>query len=415
MATTEPPRHPDLRPLEATRRWSALEAEAAAGDVLAALALRTWHDADEVTDHVVARITSGIATYEATEDVDTTDLWWSVNRNLELNLLTLAERRPATAEELASRAELGRRRAEAGFAIGDVLRAYHVGYLVFWEAITDNARAQGQPAVDALLDHAGRIWSVLDEITTAVEHAHREYLAIQDVSARQLGLRFISELRSDPGRPGHAEQTARDLDLNPTDAFLFAVVPDHVTSLASVRGALAINEPDRTVILTQPEHPSASAEQRLSGVLERAGYRPVGVGLAQMGIAGAASSLDGAERAYNVAQAIGLQACTFRQRWLDCLIVESAPALAEIASGAVRVVSQAPTVRATLEAMLEVDGNVSAAARLLELHPNTVTYRLNRFEQQTGLDPRTTDGALGVQLALTLAASAARPQSGASP
>jgi hypothetical protein len=412
VVTTDPARHPDLRALEATQRWSALEAEAAAGDVLAALALRTWHGADEVTDQVVARVTSGIATYGATGEVDTTDLWWSVNRNLELNLVTLAERRPATAEELASRAELGRRRAEAGLGIGDVLRAYHVGYMVFWEAITDNARAQGQPAIDALLDHAGHIWSVLDEITTAVEHAHREYLAIRNVSTRKLGLRLISELRSGPSRRGEAERAARDLGLNPTDAFLFSVAPAHVTPLGDIGGGVIIEEPDRTVVVTQPEDPSSTAEKRLAEQLQHAGCDRVGVGLSHMGIGGAAASLVGAERAYRAAQSAGLSVCAFREQWLECLILEFAPALDDIAIDAVRAIVQAPSMRATVETMLHVDANVSAAARLLEVHPNTVTYRLNQFEQQTGLDPRTTDGALGVRLALTLAA--ARSQNGTS-
>jgi DNA-binding PucR family transcriptional regulator len=92
----------------------------------------------------------------------------------------------------------------------------------------------------------------------------------------------------------------------------------------------------------------------------------------------------------------------FRDDWLACLVVESAPELHGIAGSAVAVLLDAPDMHDTMQAMLDTDANVSAAARRLGLHPNTVTYRLSRFAKQTGLDPRTTTGLLAVRLALTL-------------
>ncbi len=42
------------------------------------------------------------------------------------------------------------------------------------------------------------------------------------------------------------------------------------------------------------------------------------------------------------------------------------------------------------------------------MHPNTVSYRLERFSERTGVDPRTSDGLLQTALAILLA-RAGRP------
>ena len=47
-----------------------------------------------------------------------------------------------------------------------------------------------------------------------------------------------------------------------------------------------------------------------------------------------------------------------------------------------------PALRATLVAFADCDLNAGRAARRLQVHPNTVHYRLRRIEQLTGRDTR---------------------------
>ncbi len=56
----------------------------------------------------------------------------------------------------------------------------------------------------------------------------------------------------------------------------------------------------------------------------------------------------------------------------------------------------------TLGAYLASDGSLSQAAKLVHVHPNTVSYRLGRVENLTGLDLRRSETRLDLQLALLI-------------
>jgi DNA-binding PucR family transcriptional regulator len=56
----------------------------------------------------------------------------------------------------------------------------------------------------------------------------------------------------------------------------------------------------------------------------------------------------------------------------------------------------------TLRAYLAADANLTKSARLLNVHPNTVVYRLRRIQELTGHDPRAMDELLVLFLALKL-------------
>jgi DNA-binding PucR family transcriptional regulator len=56
----------------------------------------------------------------------------------------------------------------------------------------------------------------------------------------------------------------------------------------------------------------------------------------------------------------------------------------------------------TLRAYLAADGNLTSSARMLNVHPNTVVYRLRRIREITGRDPRAIDELLVLFLALKL-------------
>ncbi|MFC7841496.1 PucR family transcriptional regulator [Streptomyces sp. NPDC057382] len=64
----------------------------------------------------------------------------------------------------------------------------------------------------------------------------------------------------------------------------------------------------------------------------------------------------------------------------------------------------------TLRAYLDHFGDVSAAARTLDVHPNTLRYRLRRMTEVSGLDLRSPDARLLAQVELRLGEAAAGPR-----
>ena len=69
--------------------------------------------------------------------------------------------------------------------------------------------------------------------------------------------------------------------------------------------------------------------------------------------------------------------------------------------------------RETLAALVATSGNLTAAARELHLHANSVAYRLARLEESCGLEVRTRDGLLRARLALELVGGAVEAHGGA--
>lgn len=72
----------------------------------------------------------------------------------------------------------------------------------------------------------------------------------------------------------------------------------------------------------------------------------------------------------------------------DDLVVSHDEHTAQLIPDAVRKALGDPTIRATIEALVDADLNVATAALALNLHPNSMRYRLRRVHELTGRDPR---------------------------
>lgn len=89
------------------------------------------------------------------------------------------------------------------------------------------------------------------------------------------------------------------------------------------------------------------------------------------------------------------------------LIVEALPSLraADLHAGAEVLAQQSNTVlRTTARVILDLGGDVGAAATVLHAHRTTLYYRMNRILELTGVDLRTGPARTDLQLALWLAA-----------
>ncbi|MFL6190561.1 MAG: hypothetical protein ACJ75E_12060 [Actinomycetes bacterium] len=102
------------------------------------------------------------------------DLRDSVASNLESMVAQLTTDRPP---DLSAPRETGRRRAEQGTPLADILHAYRIGFTELWEAIVEEARRGDQAPSETLVDAATGVWWLIGEYTQELTVAYREAAA----------------------------------------------------------------------------------------------------------------------------------------------------------------------------------------------------------------------------------------------
>ena len=387
---------------------STSQGETAADDRLSALVARMQAGAETFADRAVRRITATVTSYDRDDTVARDDLWWSVYRNLQAVLHALDDQRPLDDEALTVWRELGVRRAQQGMAIDDVMRAFRVGYTVLWEGLSQIAAQQGPQYAQVLLEHAAHVWMTFDQVTSVVAEAHRETVEVRHVDRRRRALRFLDGLQRYPEDAHATEEIGRSLGLDPQGPFTVAV--HRPGSSASLGGSdlLAIDQPDRVVVLSTCAGEPSRCEDTLAGVLQARGVTNIGVGIMRVGLAGARQSLDDADAAARAAAALDAELVMFRTDWLACLALKHSGQLNVLVAPAVQALENDEDLCSTLDAFLTADGSLAATGKALFVHANTVAYRLRQFALRTGIDPRTATGMALTQLALTYSRKAAR-------
>ena len=369
------------------------------GDLVATLATKMLGDLEHLTGYVVERVVAEVDAYRNEAVVVRGDLWWSCYRNAELVLTLLIEDRRVADEELGVRRALGARRAQQGLAIEDVLQAFHVGCLVLWEEVMRLAETKGRAATAHVLARAGQIWSHMHEISGAVAHAHRMEVTRAQSLAHTGASAFLSALAQWPLNTA-ATDHARDLGFDPKGGFVAAMFRGPV-----VRGlcspSFVLEQPDRMVVMCAATSGAAIAEDEMCERLRAGGAQAVGVGLARTGIDGAKATLRDAERAHTAALRGNRDAVQFREDWFLATVVDAADDLNALVSEVQRELADEETAD-TVATFLQADGRMSETAKRLHVHPNTVTYRLDRFKRKTGVDLRTMRGAMLGRLVVSL-------------
>lgn len=104
------------------------------------------------------------------------------------------------------------------------------------------------------------------------------------------------------------------------------------------------------------------------------------------------------QRALVVSQLRG-EPCCYEECWLAATLLPVGDQLAELLAPAHEAIKRYPDLAGTVAAFAESNLSQSAAARRLGIHTNTVGYRLTRWSELTGGEPRSAAG-----LVLSLAA-----------
>ncbi len=384
------------------------------------LAQRVLGRVDALTDRLVTVIGTQNPGYRSVEVVAPDDLWRSCHDNLTrvLQLVVLADR-PAHDVHYDAARDTGRRRAEQGLPLDDLLRSFRLGGRLVWEAIVDEARSTPTVEDSHLLDVGTRVWEVVDrtsaEVAAAYHDAERGLVRADEQRRTSVWAALLAGAGDDAGLVFEA---ARLLGV-PVDATYVVVVgepgtrdsgaaqrledrlaADGVTSTWQAHGgglvglvvsSLVPGKVDTTMaLLTRHLEVRAGVSPPFGGLLGvDAGFRQATLALRTLRPRDRVAALD--ER---LPEALLLNAPELSERlvatWLGPLL-------------ALPSVEQAPLLD-TLHAWVETSGSASRTAEAVHCHRNTVLNRLrrlNRLLEPTGHD---LSASTPVELALALRA-----------
>jgi phosphoglycolate phosphatase-like HAD superfamily hydrolase len=370
----------------------------------------------DLVDRVVQRILTEIEFYRDRDVVGLEDLRGSVRSNLESMVTQLTSDRPP--DVTAPRAT-GRRRAEQGTPLADILHAYRLGFTELWEAIVEEARNAHAPS-ETLVDAASGVWWLIGEYTQELTVAYREAAAELLLAGARERSALVEALFTG-GIPDRDTlwEAAKLLRL-PWEG-VFVVVAAEAPGLAQeglpdVEALLAA----RGIGSAWRLHPDIQ-----TGVvsLRRRDVLPVLFELlgrsvrARSGVSPIYHSLEETPRALHYARLVlaslpaGCSAVgQFEETPLRVLAAAAPDAAGALARTVLGPVLELPTpdrstLLDTLRAWFEAGGSAVETGRRIYCHPNTVRYRLRRLQEHTGRsldDPRAVAELLAALDALRL-------------
>ncbi|MFF0339993.1 PucR family transcriptional regulator [Kribbella sp. NPDC004875] len=349
----------------------------------------------ELTDALVATIYAQNPAYEELDSVPRQDLWRSCHDNVARVVQMIA----GTDDHFDAAQATGRRRAEQRMPLDDVLKSFRLGGRLVWEALIDEARAQGMAESEVLLDVAGKVWEVVDRTSSQVAaayHAAERYLVRADEQRRSTLWEGLLQGRADRAL---VQEAATVLDV-PVDGPYLVVAIDNLvdddgttTSFARRLARLRVPSawqvrPQAVVGLLALGTESAEVVLRVLRELVHApaGLSGVVTGLAHVDVAYRQAML--ARRTLPVGR---IDVAPLTERLPEALLL-SAPELAEqlVQTWLVPLrtlpTSERELLLDTLDKWVTAAGSVRRTADLAHCHRNTVINRLNRVHQITGRD-----------------------------
>jgi hypothetical protein len=346
-------------------------------------------DVDALVVRIVAQIRREFPEYTVVADAEQTAMVIDEMRNV---ILGFRDRRPPAVADARHGLMLGRRRAEQGIPIETLLGAYNTGYNILWNELRDRALARDPSQEADLLPVVNVMMAWLRSITGTVAEGYAAATAARDEDRLALAQTFVAGLSHGGAGSDAVEAAARGLGFDPAVPFQVIcaaaddVSPESLHDLRrQLRGPAAVVGLGRMLTVTVQGIP-------VETVLDRLGEKPIaGVGLPRAGLAGAAESLTDAERALALAERRGT-VVHFEQDWLLATLLPQASRLTPLAEATAP--EDHPHLAEAVRAYAGHHFSITASAEALHVHANTVKYRLTRWHEITGWDPRTLDGLM---------------------
>ena len=285
---------------------------------------------------------------------------------------------------LAQVSAVGETRARQGMPIEDMLLAWRIGV----QAVLDHARASAaqlgiEPA--QLLEFMQALLASSDRAMTIVARAHRGaelQLAGEEQERRTL---FVTGVLTGSFAPAYAREQAEQWGLDPRSEYqaLRADVTD-AGARAQLERALGLHD------MTHPRNGlAAMTGDDLAGFVHAPArgdvVSAVGIGPPRL-LEGLAESFALATRALSTARAFALVGVRSVETLglLPAVVGDGAVGDALCRRYLEPLTQSAAEIMASLRAYFDCDMRVERAAERLFVHPNTLRYRIARFEELTG-------------------------------
>ena len=381
----------------------------------------------EVGRAIAARIVDEIPGYRdaAPELID--DLRAGATATAELLGRTLAEGSTVRREDLGFLRRLAARRVRQGVSLEVFIHAYRVALLAFWDACADEA-SRLRISRDAGFALARSAIDAIDTITTQAAEAYlREETRLSRQSgraARDLVERLIDGQPVDPGRRhpaapgldptgrlltvvGRVEQTTLEVG----DALQVARdTLEESLSLGVVRPLAAIRHGEFVLISagTSPRARGASLRDARQRTVEEHNIDVrYGVSVPSQGFASVQQAYREAALALSYTSAGRPIVSLDELSALECALIGATATTKAIIASKGDMLRALPddelaATAATIRAFATADLNIAGAAGQMQVHPNTVRYRLQQIGTRTGYDPRTFAGLVDLICILEL-------------
>jgi hypothetical protein len=389
------------------------------------LAVRILARVPGLADALVQMIEKENPAYRTMAVVPGDDLWRSCHDNL-TRILQLIARRPGdggtagSAQHYDAARATGRRRAEQGMPLDDVLRSFRLGGRLVWEALIDQAHADHLADRDGLLDLATRVWEVIDATSAQVAAAyHAAEGELLRADAQRMAVLWEGLLY------GRAKDTAFAYEVSqilcvPVEGRYAVVVADArpgKNKVARLRQQLAARDivsvwqvrADSLVGLLALREPTLGYAL---GVLREALAGPAGVSLVARGLTEVDAAYQQAALARRTILGDHPDVAALGERLPDALLLSSPGLARQLVHRWLGGLLEMPAAErrlllGTLQIWVATGGSVKHTADAAFCHRNTVLNRLQRMQAITGHD--FTDPGCLVELKLALRAAALMP------
>ncbi|MGH3159072.1 MAG: PucR family transcriptional regulator [Streptosporangiaceae bacterium] len=394
------------------------------GRVAESLAVRALERVPALADALMRTIHEQNPGYRIVAVVPRDDLWRSCHDNI-ARVLELIAKGPAeggtadTDERFDAARATGRRRAEQGMPLDDVLRSFRLGGRLIWEALIEQAHADNLADTDGLLDVGTRVWEVVDATSAQVAAAYRAAEGeLLHADAQRMASLWEGLLHGRAKDTAFAHEVSGVLGV-PVEGFYVVVLTDaragkDATRLAQQLAARDIVSAwqvraDFLVGLLALRQPALN---RPLAALREALTTPAGVSLAVRGLAEVDTAYRQAALARRTILGDRAEVAALEERLVDALLLGSP----ELASQLVHrwlggLLAIAPAERGLLLGTLQIwaatGGSIKDTADAAFCHRNTVLNRLQRMQAITGHD--FADPACLAELKLALRAAALLP------
>lgn len=315
----------------------------------------------------------------------------ATNRDLHLRLwggqLRMLEV-PSAADLAATRA-VGRLRASQGVPLEALIGAYQVTHKEIWDVLRAHV-----PATSGLLGEITTfLLTRLQLVIEAVSMGYRAGQTVQGTNTLTLQRRLVGSIL-EGGSGSDVVELCEDLGFETREEFVGVwvrtdIAPERMLP-AVLRGVRELPAAARVVgtdIALIVQRGSAPQISDLLGMLPGR----IGIGLARPGLAGARMSLGDAKRTAELGSpSSGVQ--LFEDNWVWACVHAERVRLAPVLEGPVRIARQHPDLAETVRAFSDSGFSISKTAQKLNVHPNTASYRIDRWKTLTDLDLRSGRG-----------------------